>query len=81
LYTEDDCERCAKGENNLQSQILIIGESDLSEQMMRVFSSALWPEEERERDKGDRDDGTDGNINSIKSFLIFPTGSLFSRAF
>jgi hypothetical protein len=49
--------------------------------MMRVFSSASWPEEERERDKGDRDDGTDGNINSIKSFLIFPTGSLFSRAF
>jgi hypothetical protein len=31
LYTEDDCERRAKGENNLQSQILIIGESNLSE--------------------------------------------------
>jgi hypothetical protein len=43
LYTEDDCERRAKGENNLQSQILISGESDLSEQMMRVFSSASWP--------------------------------------
>ncbi len=53
LYTEDDCEQLAKGENNLQSQILIIGESDLSEQMMRVFSSASWPGGERERDKGD----------------------------
>jgi hypothetical protein len=32
--------------------------------MMRIFSRASCPEEERERDKGDRDDGTDG-----KSFL------------
>jgi hypothetical protein len=64
LYTEDDCERRAKGENNLQSQILIIGESDLSEQMMRVFSSASWPGGARERDKGDRDAGTD-----CRSFL------------
>jgi hypothetical protein len=53
LYTEDDCERRAKGENNLQSQILIIGESDLSEQMMRVFSSASWPG----RGKGKRQGG------------------------
>jgi hypothetical protein len=69
LYTEDDCERRAKGENNLQLQILIIEESDLSEQMMRVFSSASWPEEERERDKGDRDDGTDGRSFLKKKWL------------
>ncbi len=66
---KDDCERRAKGENNLQSQILIIGESDLSEQMMRVFSSASWPEEESERDKGDRDDGTDGRSFLRKKWL------------
>jgi hypothetical protein len=48
---------------------MIIGESDLSEQMMRVFSSASWPEEERERDKGDRDDGTDGRSFLRKKWL------------
>jgi hypothetical protein len=52
LYTEDDGERRAKGKNNLQSQILIIGEFDLSEQMMRVFSSASWPEEEGKETRG-----------------------------
>jgi hypothetical protein len=37
--------------------------------MMRVFSRVSWPEEERERDKGDRDDGIDGRSFLRKKWL------------
>jgi hypothetical protein len=37
--------------------------------MMRVFSRASWSEEERERDKGERDDGTDGRSFPRKKWL------------